>query len=275
MKRIAVRASAGRVAVGLVLSGIFGLFASLAVAEPVPVRYAEGLQHGFLVLRSLDGKIIADGETTQVVRGSRVTERLTYRFRDGSVYDDRVIFSQGATFRLITDHLIERGPAFPQPIDTLVDVATGQVTVKYKDKSGTEKVESEKLDLKPDLANGLVPTLLKNILPNVAETKVSMLVATPKPRVIGLEIRPEGEDSVSVGRLRAKALRYVVKIKIGGIAGAVAPILGKQPPDTHVWILGGAVPGFLKSEGPLFEGGPVWRTEPVYPTIVVNTGGKH
>src|SRR5947199_292838 len=110
-----------RVAFVLVLSGALGPPVGLVYAEPVAVRFAEGAQHSFLVLRSPEGKIIADGETTQVVKGNRVTEHLTYRFRDGSLYDDTVVFSQNGTFRLITDHLVQRGPTFPEPTDTLVD----------------------------------------------------------------------------------------------------------------------------------------------------------
>ena len=46
-------------------------------------------------------------------------------------------------------------------------------------------------------------------------------------------------------------------VDIGGVKGAVAPIVGKQPPDTHVWIMGGKAPCFVKFEGPLYEGGPI------------------
>ncbi len=52
--------------------------------------------------------------------------------------------------------------------------------------------------------------------------------------------------------------------KIGGIEGKI----GKQPPDIHVWVLGGEAPAFVKMEGPLFYGGPIWRIElasPVWP----------
>ena len=61
-----------------------------------------------------------------------------------------------------------------------------------------------------------------------------------------------------------------MKIAIGGIAGLVAPILGKQPPDIHLWILTDDVPAFVKSEGPLYMGGPIWRIElasPVWPQV--------
>ena len=35
----------------------------------------------------------------------------------------------------------------------------------------------------------------------------------------------------------------MLKVDIGGLSGLVAPLVGKQPPDSHVWILDGDVPG--------------------------------
>jgi hypothetical protein len=53
--------------------------------------------------------------------------------------------------------------------------------------------------------------------------------------------------------LRAlRTAKHVAKIQIGDVAGLVAPIAGKQPPDINVWILEGGAPAFVKSEGPLF-----------------------
>ena len=57
-------------------------------------------------------------------------------------------------------------------------------------------------------------------------------------------------------------------LEIGGVTGLVAPLLGKQPPDSHVWILRGEAPAFVKSRGPLYSGGPIWQIElesPVWP----------
>jgi hypothetical protein len=50
-------------------------------------------------------------------------------------------------------------------------------------------------------------------------------------------------------------------VEIGDIKGALAPLVGKQPPDTNIWILAGTAPAFLKSEGPACEDCPIWRTE--------------
>jgi hypothetical protein len=60
-------------------------------------------------------------------------------------------------------------------------------------------------------------------------------------------------------------VRYVVKVDIGGVTGALAKLLGKQPPDTHVFIQHDDLPAFVRSEGPLYLGGPIWRIDLIGP----------
>src|SRR5260370_42168310 len=74
--------------------------------DEVHVRHMEGLMHGFLALRTLDGKRLADGEMTKVPVGDRVTCRLIFRFKDGSVYVDTAILSQRVAYRVSCDHLV-------------------------------------------------------------------------------------------------------------------------------------------------------------------------
>jgi hypothetical protein len=234
-------------------------------AEPVAVRHIEGVVHGFLALRTLEGTTLADGDLIQVARGDRVTGRLVFHFKDGSVHDETAVFTQREHFRLLSDHLVQKGPAFPQPLDMSIDCASGQVTVRYANEHGEQKVEAERLELPADLANGLILTLLKNVSADAPPNKVSMVAATPKPRLVKLAIATAGEEPFSTGGDARRATQYVVKVEIGGIAGLLAPLLGKQPPDSHVWILGGEAPAFVKSEAPLYLGGPLWRIELVSP----------
>jgi hypothetical protein len=239
-------------------------------AETVAVLHSEGVVHGFLVLRTLAGDTLADGDLIQVARGDRVTSRLVFHFKDGSVHDETAVVSQRRNFRLLTDHLVQKGPAFQHPMEVSIDGSTGQVTVRSTDDDGKEKLVTERLDLPPDVANGLVLTLLKNLRSVASQTKISMVAATPKLRLVKLAITSQGETPFSVGGSSRKATHYVVKVEIGGAAGVVAPLVGKQPPDTHVWILGGEAPAFVKSEGPLYFGGPIWRIElvsPVWPPV--------
>lgn len=43
----------------------------------------------------------------------------------------------------------------------------------------------------------------------------------------------------------------------------IASVIGKQPTDYHVVLVGGEDPVFLREEGPLFEGGPIGRVQQV------------
>ena len=233
--------------------------------EPVAVRHTEGIVHGFLVLRTLDGTRIADGDLIQGARGTRVTSRLTFHFKDGSLSDETAVFSQRRQFRLISDRLVQKGPSFPTQMDMSIDAAAGNVTVRYTDDKGKQKEEKEHLDLPPDLANGLILTLLKNVNPQAPPKTLAFVAATPKPRLVKLEVTPAGGERFATGGQRRSAMHYILKVDIGGLSGLVAPLVGKQPPDSHVWILGGEAPAFVKSEQPMFMGGPVWRIELVSP----------
>ncbi|HEY1676545.1 MAG TPA: hypothetical protein VGG04_02455 [Candidatus Sulfotelmatobacter sp.] len=237
-----------------------------ALASSFPVHYKEGLLHGFLLLSTTEGTPLAAGDVTQLAQGDKVTMHMVFHFKDGSLQDETTVFSQRNTFSLISYHLIQKGPTFPHSTEMTVAPSTGQVTVRYTDDKGEEKVESEKMKLPPDLANGLIPTLLKNLPVGTTPPAMSMVVATPKPRVVKLSFNSEGAQPFSLAGASREATHYVAKVEIGGVAGVVAPLVGKQPPDAHIWILGGEAPTFVKSETSSYMGGPVWRMEMLSPT---------
>jgi hypothetical protein len=230
-------------------------------AAEVVVRHAEGVTHAFLLVSTLKKKTVGVGDLIQFTHGDQVTIELSLHFKDGSVHDETAVYSQRGVFRLLSDHLVQKGPTFPHPMDVSVEMKTGKVTVHYTD-DGKEKVQTEKLDLPADAANGLLLNLLKNLDPGTSQTTVSLIAATPKPRVVKLVISSNGQHPFSVGGAERQAAEFVIKIDIGGVAGAVAPLVGKQPPDTHVWVYGGDAPTIVRFEGALFEGGPIWRLEP-------------
>jgi hypothetical protein len=241
------------------------LLAAAATAEPVAVRHTEGSLRGFLVLRSLDDKILADGEVTQKVRGDRVTARLIFRFKDGSTHEETTVYSQSGQFQLISDRVVQKGPSFPQPLEMNLE-ATGKVTVRYQDDKGAQQTATDHFAAPPDLANGIVPKLLMNARPDSMPQSFSLMAATPTPRMVKLLITPAGSERFTIGGTPREAMHYVLKVEIGGVAGVLAPIVGKQPPDSHVWIASGDVPVFVRAEQPFYAGGPVWRIELASPT---------
>ena len=236
-------------------------------AEPIAVRHREGSLHGFLELRDADGKMIADGDLIQSVVGGNLRTRLVFHFHDGSIDDERTVFSQNGSFRLLHDRHIQKGPSFPHPMDVEIDTRAQQVT-SHIDKDGKPADEKQHLDLPDDLANGLPLTLAKNIARKAAETRVSYLATMPKARLVHLLITPEGQTTVSVGRMHYTAYCYVFHVQLGGIVGVVAPLVGKQPPDDRVWVLEGQEPAFIRAQVSFYEGGPLWTIQlasPVWP----------
>jgi hypothetical protein len=236
-----------------------------ADADPVPVRHIQGSIHGFVVLKDLNDKILASGESTQSPDGDRITSILSLHFKDGSLYQETSVFSQRKVFQLVSYKQIQKGPSFRSPQVFSFD-ASGRVSVDYWD-NGKEKTISDQTSLPADLADGIIPMLLTQLDPQV-EATLSMMVSTPKPRLVKLKISAAGQDSFAVGGLAAKATHYVITVDIGGVTGAIAKVVGKQPPPSHVWISAGNPPVFLKSEAPLYEDGPIVRIElasPVWP----------
>ena len=230
-------------------------------SQPIAVRYAEGVVNGFLTLQTMTGELIAEGALLQTARGNEVTSRLVFSFHDGSLHDETAVYSQRGTFRLLRSHFVQRGPTFPTSLDATFDVARGTVSVRSKKGAEPEEVKTERMRLPPDLVNGLLFTLLKNVKPDTPKLEQHFLAFSPKPRVVELEITPVGQETFQIGQATLKATHFVVHPELGGITGFVAPLIGKEPPDQHVWILYKDVPAFVKFEGTLFNGGPTWRIE--------------
>jgi hypothetical protein len=232
-----------------------------AKADPIPVHHTQGALHGFLVLRSEAGTTLGYGEITQIVDGERITDHLVYRFRDGSVDEETTIFTQGKTFQFVSDHHIQRGPFFAKPSDITVS-ANGDITTTTPDKDGQPKTETQHIDLPADISNGMIGTLIANVDPNGTPFKLAMVVPSMgKGRLIHLDITHESQASFSVAGSPRKATLYRMKLDLGGVAGVVAPIVGKQPADIVIWVLEGDTPLFVREVGQLSEGGPIVSIE--------------
>ena len=237
------------------------LIAVAADGDPVTVRFPEGITHGFLILRSLQGQTLAHGELTALPKGDRMESRLTWRFRDGSLQDELVTYLQKPALKLLSYKQIQRGPSFPADIEVAFTREPSRYEVKQREKGKTETEElSGTIELPDDVYNGMTPTVLNNLAKGEVATG-HMLAFTPKPHLVKTTMRAVGEDPVIIGDARRTATRYLVDLEVGGIAGVFAKVAGKEPPDLTFWVLGGSVPAFVKFEGPFFFEGPVWQIE--------------
>ena len=231
------------------------------LAEPVKVRFIEGMVRGFLVVSDTKGRRIGSGDFLQVSHEGEIKSRTLLHFKDGSLHDETAVFSQHQEFILRSYHLVQKGPSFGEDMDVTVDRSTGKYVVKTKaHKDGREKVLEGKLDLPPDVYNGMVPTVGKNLVKGVKET-VHMIAFTLTPRIIELELRPAGEEKVMIGDLKKTAVHYVLQPKLGLFLGGAAALLGRTPPDDHLWIITEDVPAVVRFDGPLVPEGPSWSIE--------------
>lgn len=232
----------------------------------VPVRYAEGTVHGFLELRTATGALLAHGDLLQVARDQEIESRMVFHFSDASVFEEAVTFTQHGVFTMRNYHLVQRGSPFADDLEVTLS-RSGQYVVKTKShEDGREKQFTGRLDLPPDVYNGMVITIAKNLAARDTQT-VHVVAFTPKPRLIELEIAPSGSERVMLGHHAETAVHFKLKPKLGALLKVFATLLGKAPPDSDTWIVTDDVPAFVRFEGPLYSG-PVWRlnlTSPSWP----------
>jgi len=226
-------------------------------AQAIPVRHLEGRLRGFVTIRSLDGKPIGYGELSQSAQAGRVTDRMTYRFRDGSLDEETIVFSEAKLFTLLSDRHLQRGPLFPHPID-LATNAAGDTISRTPDSNGKYKVETSHFDLPPGTAVvGMMGTLMANLDPATQSLSVPALSPSQKPRLLHFSITREGRGTFHIAGSRQTASIFRAKAELGGIAGLVAPILGKEPLDSLIWVLEGDSPVVVRAITQISEGGPL------------------
>jgi len=230
-------------------------------ADPIPVHQTQGAMHGFLELRSETGEILGHGDLLQTAHGATVTTQLVLHFNNGSIDDETATYTQEHTFHLLSDHHIQKGPFFPKPLDLTVE-ANGQITFRSVDKDGKEKIDTQHLDLPPDLSNGIIGPLLLNVPANTPEFKLGMVIPVDgKGRLIKLAVSPESEQPFTVAGITHKATVFRLKLELGGAVGVIAPVVGKQPSNVHVWVIEGSAPELVRVQQQLYDGGPIVSIE--------------
>jgi len=241
---------------------------SLLPAAQLPVNFAEGSTHGFLVLRGANGAVLARGELLQNSAGVEVEKRMTFRFGDGSLYDERVRFTADGTFALRHYELTQRGPAFEADTEvTLAGSGAYRVSTRKHDRKKADVTEG-KVELPRDVYNGMIFVILKSMRPGIPET-IHYVAFMPKPKVIELRIVPAGPQRITVGDQPRSSTHYVLKPRLGTWLKLAAALTGRTPPDFHAWFLTDDVPAFVGYQGPLENGGPILRIELESPRLPV------
>jgi hypothetical protein len=244
------------------VAGVFAITVCIAAqAEPIAVKHIQGPMRRLMVARSEAGKVIANVEFSQAVKGDEVTMRLTYKFIDGSIDDETTTYKEQNTFRLVRNHHIQKGPFFTRPIDFTVDATTNIATSRSEGRNGKVQVESHKIDLPDDLANGFVGTLLLNAPQDRMPFRAGILAPVMGGRLIQILISQEDDRTFDISGHTLKATVFRIHPELGGIVGVIARLIGLQPRDLMVWVAEGEEPAIVRVVGQLGGYGPVVSSE--------------
>jgi hypothetical protein len=231
-----------------------------AAAAPVAVRFIEGVTRGFLLVSGVDGTPLGQGDIRQIAHPAHVESRMILRLHDGSIHDETVTFTQNKVFKLGRFKLVQKGPSFPEPAEISLDAVTGEYVVNaYPGDADREKVYRGTLEVPSDTYNGMIVTVLRNLPPG-AGASVHYIAFTPRPYVIGLDLRPQSAEKVRVGAESRAVTRYALVARMGFLLRLGASILGKTPGPQQCWILADPVPAFVSCEAAFASvAGPHWR----------------
>lgn len=107
---------------------------------------------------------------------------MTFHFREGSTFDETVVFSQQRSFKLESFHLMYRGPSFTSDTDIALERTLSKYRVKTKrHEDEKEEVLNGSLELPLDAyTGGMVLTVAKNLSRDAEET-VHTVAFTPQP----------------------------------------------------------------------------------------------
>jgi len=254
----------------LALAGMCLIATNELLAAPIEVIYPEGVSEGFVTLKSMDGKKLADGELSQLTTGAdRLASRLTFRFTDGSLYDETVTFSQKKHLAMLSYQLNQRGPAFPEPLTISLNGETGQYQVRRHEQAKTEQTISGRIDLPADIYNGMTITALKN-LRGRSGASIHMVVFNPEPKIYELDLKlVEHEETRNTNRkeVKATAAHYLLTPKLGWFMSALASLVRRTLPEYHFWLIKKDAPAFVRFEGSLYPDGPTWIIEQISPRV--------
>jgi hypothetical protein len=232
------------------------------VSAPAPggvaVRYPEGTAHGFLVLTTDAGTVVAHGDLLQLAANDGIASRMVFHFADGSVFEESATFGQQGVFALKSYHLVQSGPAFADDLDATLS-HSGVYAVKTKShKDGAERRYDGTLDMPGDVYNGMIPIIVKNVSTR-QNTSVHVVAFSPEPRMVTLELAPSAvTETAHVGGHEETEVNFALKPQLAFFLHIAAKLTGKMPADSHMWVVTDEVPAFARFEGPLYTG-PVRR----------------
>lgn len=217
--------------------------------EPIQLAWTEGDLAGLTRILSPEGKTIGSIEYHQHVRGDVLQAIRVAHFTDGSSDEDQAEARVGKTLEAIRGRSIIRDGHGTPVLDLAINVAGGRIT-GFSGVGKARATYDEQVTLPAGTYWGpLVAIVVRNFDTNASEDRLVFrtVVATPKPRVLDMELVRDGETSLSRPGSRLHVVRLALRPTINFI---VDPLLQRLAPKTEFFVLPGTPPALARFAGP-------------------------
>jgi hypothetical protein len=218
--------------------------------DPIRLAWVEGDVAGMTSILSPDGTSTVGFVDYHQRRRSDVMEVVRIaRFRDGSSDEDRVEARIGETLQTLRGRSIIRNAKGVATVDISIDVAGGRIT-GFSGRGDKRQTYDERVELPPGTYWGpLIFIVIKNFEQNATDGRLVFrtVVATPKPRVIDMELLRQEQSSIRRAGGKIEVVRFALRPTVNWL---IDPIIRMFAPETNMFIQPGAPPGFARFEGP-------------------------
>jgi len=227
---------------------ILGLvFAHSAVA--IELTEPAGAAHGYPGLCDLNGKKLADGEFRQWMEEDRLHIVITYKFKDGQLFEEKALFRQQP--ELAQEHwswreLKDGKPSREFTADFLSKTARAQLHNEQEPKDISEQIEVEPGRTFAGFGFTLALGNLRKQLLKGEQVELKAVGFAPKPQVVTVKISHGGLDRMKMSGRFLKGDRFIVHPEIPVVAKLFVKV-----PDTKIWLTNPLPAGFLRWEGPI------------------------
>jgi hypothetical protein len=126
---------------------------------------------------------------TQTIGRNQVTTRRVFHFKDGS-QDETTVFAQHPHSKLVSDHMIQKGPPSKQSVDLSVTSDSGEISGKSTDSRRKRKSDFAPSGPSWGSHKRNRSGVLKNLRSDTTNITVPLVTPSSKPRLVKLEMSP-------------------------------------------------------------------------------------
>jgi hypothetical protein len=227
--------------------------------DPIATKWSEGDFAGATTIWTADGKGVQGFSAYRQHReGDRLIIEQSAHYRDGSFDTDEAVMRVGKRLEAVSGRSIIRDAKKKPILDLRIDVAKRRISGFYTEDGKRVEVD-ESIDIGPGTYWGpLFNLVVKNFDANATDGKLvfQAILATPKPRVLNMELTHAGSVTISRTGGSMKTDKFTLLPTVNFL---IDPIVKRLAPTTLFFLQPGSPPAMVRFDGPRnYAGQRIW-----------------